>query len=481
MNPTWTYRALAKGAGGAAMSLALLLWLSFYSQSAIAQDKPGDVSFYKDVVPILKKHCTGCHHPDKAKGKLDLTTFGALQKGGKNGAAFLAGDPDKSLLVKMIKGQPGAAPEMPEDADPLKPEQVAVIEKWIKAGAVDDSPPPLGPKVPAASPLYYRPTPVVDIKWSPDGSMMAITGYHEVILRSPDGEHITARLLGGSPRLESLAFSTDGKWLAVAGGSPAQWGEIQVWMVAEKKLHRSYRIGNDSLFGVSFSPDASLIAFGSADKTARIIKAEDGSEVLFFNNHSDWVFGTTFTLDGKRLLTGSRDMAMKLSEIETKRFIDDVNNPLDTVNDLARHPTQDMVVYGGKLGTVRIYKISDNQNRTAARNDTNLVRMFERQDGPVMSVAYAADGSTIAVGSTMSEVRIYQAGDGKRIAALAGHDGAVYSIAYRPDGKAITTGCSDGKIRIFELPGGKLVKEMFAVPLEDPTSASNQPRAKGSE
>jgi len=431
-----------------------------------AADQP--VSYYKDVYPILKKHCTGCHHPDKAKGKLDLTTFTAFKKGGKKDAGFVPGDPGKSLVVKMISGK---EPEMPEDGDALKPEQVAVIERWIKAGAVDDSPAPLGPKVPTALPVYKSSAPVTDLKFSPDGSMLALTGYHEVLLYKPDGSELIGRLLGGSPRLEALTFSDDSKFLAVAGGSPAQWGEVQVWNLAEKKQVKSFRVGNDSLYGVSFSPNHELVAFGSADKTARVLKVEDGSEVLLFGNHSDWVFGTTFTVDGKRVLTGSRDMAMKLSEIETKRFIDDINNPLDTVNDMARHPKQDMVVYGGKAGTVRIYKISDNQARTAARNDTNLVRLFERQPGAVLAVAYSPEGDTIAVGGEFSDVKVYKSADGAKVATLSGHGSAVYAAAYRPDGKALATAGFDGIVRIFELPAGNLIKQFPAAPVSDATTA----------
>ena len=40
------------------------------------------VSYYHEIVPILKRSCTGCHHPGKLKGELDLTTYALFQKGG---------------------------------------------------------------------------------------------------------------------------------------------------------------------------------------------------------------------------------------------------------------------------------------------------------------------------------------------------------------------------------------------------------------
>lgn len=99
-----------------------------------AQDKP--VSYTKDIVPIFTKSCNECHNMKKKKGKLDMSTFAALKTGGKKGQPWKDGMPDKSLLVEMISGD---KPEMPEDADPLKPEQVALIARWIKEGAKDDS------------------------------------------------------------------------------------------------------------------------------------------------------------------------------------------------------------------------------------------------------------------------------------------------------------------------------------------------------
>ena len=55
-------------------------WL--FSFAALAEEsKP--LSYYKEVFPIFKRSCTGCHHPGKLKGELDLTTYAAFQKGGK--------------------------------------------------------------------------------------------------------------------------------------------------------------------------------------------------------------------------------------------------------------------------------------------------------------------------------------------------------------------------------------------------------------
>src|SRR6188474_2932131 len=96
------------------------------ASAAFAEDKP--VSFYKEVVPIFKRSCNGCHHPGKLKGQLDLTTYDALKKGGKHGAGFVPGKPKESILIEEISGE---EPSMPKEGEPLSKAEIALIERWI--------------------------------------------------------------------------------------------------------------------------------------------------------------------------------------------------------------------------------------------------------------------------------------------------------------------------------------------------------------
>src|SRR5213592_3877463 len=104
--------------------------------ASIAQDtKP--ISYYNDVVPILKRSCTGCHHPGKLKGELDLTTHAAFAKGGKHGAGFKPGNIKDSLVIDEIIGD---EPSMPKEGDALTKAEVALFTRWIQEGATDDTP-----------------------------------------------------------------------------------------------------------------------------------------------------------------------------------------------------------------------------------------------------------------------------------------------------------------------------------------------------
>ncbi len=442
--------------------LGAFICLALPRASFGADAKP--VSFFHDVVPILKRSCTGCHHPAKLKGELDLTTYAAFQKGGKHGPAFKPETPEESRVIEEISGE---EPNMPKEGDPLTKAEVALFERWIKEGAKDDTPPEANSFKLSGAPVYTVLPVISCMAYSPDGNVLAVSGYHEVVLHKNDGSEMIARLVGESPRIESVAFSPNGKRVAISGGAPARFGEIQYWDAESHNEVHAFKVANDSVFGVSFSPDGERVAFGCADKTVRVISANDGKELMKFDNHSDWVLATAFTVDGKRLLSGSRDRAMKLINVANGQFIDDINKLLESVLCMARHPKEDIVAFGGDLGTPRIYKISDNQGRTAANNDVNLIREFERQPGPVCSIAYSPDGNSIAVGNVDGEVRIYKTSDGSRLATLKENKGAVFALKFHPTKNQLVTGGYDGKVRIFEVPDGKLTTAFNPVPIKE--------------
>jgi len=439
------------------------------AHAAVAAEAP--VSWWRDVTPIFKRSCNGCHNPNKLKGQVDTSTYAGFLKPGKHGPNFAAGDPAKSLVVESVSGK---EPDMPKEGDPLTAAEVALLSRWIKEGAKDDTPADAYSTKLKEPPVYTAPPVVTSLAISPDGSRLAVAGYHEVLLFDTATLSPVARLIGESPRIESLAFSPDGLRLAVSGGSPARFGEIQVWDVTATNLVSSFRLTSDSLFGVSWSPDGTRLAFGGADKSVRVIAAADGKEQVKFDNHSDWVFRTTWRLDGKRLLSGSRDRALKLIDATSGQFIDDINKLLEPVVSLARHPKEEWAAYGGAEGGVRLYKMKENQERTAANNDVNQVREFERQPAAVTAVAFSPDGALLVTAAANGATRVYQTADGKRVASLEGHTGAVFALAFSPDGKQVFTAGFEGLLRVFEPASGKMTAVFLPVKLSPAKPVASQ-------
>src|SRR3954447_70781 len=253
-------------------------------------DPNAPISYYKQIRPIFQGQCNGCHQPAKAKGDYVMTEFDRLLKGGENSPAIEPGKPDASHLMKLIVPDAKGKVEMPQKADPLHETQVALIKRWISEGAKDDTPASAKQEYDMEHlPIYARPPVVVSLDYSRDGKYLAVSGYHEVLLHKADGSGIEARFVGLSERIQKVAFSPDGKKLAIAGGSPGRMGEIQVWDVAKKKLEVSASVTFDTLYGASWSPDGKYIAFGGADNSMRAIDAATGKQVLFSGSANDWV------------------------------------------------------------------------------------------------------------------------------------------------------------------------------------------------
>jgi len=104
---------------------------------------PATVEFYRqDVAPIFKTNCFRCHGGMNRKGDYSMQTSASLLRGGKHGVALVPGDPEASLLVRLIRHEDvktGVAPEpgpMPHKRKKLSDAEIAIVERWIKAGAI---------------------------------------------------------------------------------------------------------------------------------------------------------------------------------------------------------------------------------------------------------------------------------------------------------------------------------------------------------
>ena len=107
------------------------------------------VNFRREIRPILDRGdgppagCKRCHYPTSSApqgyeiGGLDLSTLGALQKGGVSSGTriVVAGDPSASILVQKLEGTYSRGARMPKDLTPLSTVEIALIRRWIAEGA----------------------------------------------------------------------------------------------------------------------------------------------------------------------------------------------------------------------------------------------------------------------------------------------------------------------------------------------------------
>jgi WD40 repeat protein/mono/diheme cytochrome c family protein len=429
-----------------------------------AQNAP--VSYYNDIRPIIQASCQGCHHPGAKMSGLVLTEYGGILQGGqRHGPALRAGEVDQSPILGYLTGK--MEPRMPMGGGPLPDEQIALIRRWIEQGAADDTPESAkGPQIPTEPPVYQQPPVVNAIAYSPDGALLAVGGYKEILLLKADGSGIEARLLGKSDRILSLGFTPDGKTLVAVGGTPARLGEVQIWDVASREMKRSVTSTNDTLFGGSISPDGKYVAFGAADNALRAIEIETGKELFKAGHHEDWVLGAVYGTDGKRIVSVGRDRAAKLADASSGAFLENVNLLRDILYAIARHPRRDYVLIGGEDRIPYLYTM-DRSRALKIADDSTLVRKFEEQQGRIMALAFSPDGSRIAVGGLGAEIPIYNTETGERVATCAGDESGVFVLRFRPDGKQLAAAGFDGHVRFYDPASGKLAKEFVPVPLQE--------------
>lgn len=95
----------------------------------------GKVDFVRDVQPIFEAACAKCHFGEKVKGELHLDNKLLALKGGISGAVIIPGNSKDSRLMYRLLGL-GGEKRMPLGGEPLKPEQIEIIRRWIDEGAV---------------------------------------------------------------------------------------------------------------------------------------------------------------------------------------------------------------------------------------------------------------------------------------------------------------------------------------------------------
>lgn len=476
------------------------------------------VSFHNEVLPLFRARCFGCHQPAKTMGGYLMTEFDRLLAGGSSRkAAIVPGKPAGSHLVSLITPVKGAA-RMPMGADPLAPGEIALITRWIAQGARDDSSRFRQQRFSAQNPpVYSRPPVITAIDYSPDGKLLAVAGFYEVLLVNAETGALEGRLVGDSARVESVSFSPDGARLAVTAGQPGVSGEVQIWDVASRKLLRSAPVSTDTVYGARWSPDGRMVSFGSPDNSARAIDAATGEQVLRQASHTDWVLDTVFTADSKHLVSVGRDQSVKLTEVATQRFIDNITSITPGalkggLSAVERHPQRDEVVIGGSDGTPRVYRVFRQSVRVIG-DDANLIRELPALKGRIFSVDVSRDGRRIAAASSLdgagqigvygyefstelpeeikkinlkvvtsrtaeekAQLEAYHREGVKQIAAVDLPGASVYSVAFSPDGRTLAAAGSDGKIRLYETETGKPLRDFSPAPVRaGAAAAARQP------
>jgi hypothetical protein len=101
--------------------------------SAMVDSLAAGITFNKDIAPMFAASCGDCHGGANMKGGLSLGSYATAIRGGESGDAIIPGDPDGSLLFRLVTKQ--EEPFMPRKGDPLTDAQIETLRDWIQNGA----------------------------------------------------------------------------------------------------------------------------------------------------------------------------------------------------------------------------------------------------------------------------------------------------------------------------------------------------------
>ncbi len=399
--------------------------LSLSSSALIAQDAE-KITYEDHIKPLLENKCFSCHNPDKKKGDLDLTSFGAVMAGGGGGAVVDSGNVDGSRLWTTCAKK--EEPFMPPEGSPLNAKELEILAKWVTGGLLEtksslakkSTKPKVDmavavtsgkPEGPIAKPEHVllepvivtpRTTAIVAMAASPWTSLVALAAPKQILLYDTD----TKQLAGIFPYTEgyarSLQFSRNGSLLVMGGGRGGKFGHAVVWDVKTGK--RMIEVGKefDQVMAADISPDHKMVVMGCTSKKVKCYDSATGEELYTISKHTEWLLGTKFSPDGILLATCDRN------------------------------------------GNVMVWEASNGGE----------FYILGQHKGPANDLAWRADSNLLASCSKDGTIAVWEMTEGKKVKDWSAHGGGVQSVSFTPEGMIVSCG-DDGLVRLWDINGNK--------------------------
>lgn len=467
------------------MVLTLCLAFHVHAQGA-APNQP--VSFIRDIAPLFKENCFGCHGAKNPKGKLDMTKIETLRKGGTKEDPIVDGKPDESHLIDVLKATDASRMPPRETGAPLAAAKIALVERWIAEGAKVDqgvdakadlmkelrkrwSPPSLLNQ-------YAFPVSVTALAFTADGKQLVTSGHHELCVWEVETGKLVKRVAIRSRRAMALVFLPDGK-LVMAGGRPGEEGDVSVYDLSApaakqengvavlngvsdpKVLVKRLLEADDEVECLSLSPDGKKLAAGGCDRLIQVWDISGGIAQAkltdTIENHADWVFAVAFFPDNNRLASASRDKTAKVWDLKAKESI-------------ATFPEHQNPVFGVavKADGSACYSVGDDKqvrswNLTGDQGAKQVLAMGGAGGSVLKLVQHGKEPWLFSAGADM-KIRQHDRDKGNQIRELAGHKDYVLSLALNPTGEVLASGGWDGEIRLWNAKDGKLIRLFNASP-----------------
>ncbi len=305
----------------------------------------------------------------------------------------------------------------------------------------------------AATSVALSEPPVTALAFAPDDSLLASGSSRQIHLRSSKDGRILRSIACNLPKVRSVLFSQDSKFLIVGGGEPGVRGDAQIFALINSAQPRLIGNHTDLVNAVANSADGLSLGMASSDHTARVWKWDgigisDPLPTLTLAGHSGPVTAIQFSPSGKTILTASMDRSIKVWDANDGRLIRSFNHHTEAVHALAFRPimngdthTTPTAASAGDDRTVRIWQPEIGR----------MVRIIRNHEGPIFALAWSTDGASL-----------FSAGKEGIVRRLSGSSDAVesqwslspdwiYALAVNSDGTRLVYADWSGNVGIQRL------------------------------
>jgi WD40 repeat protein len=283
---------------------------------------------------------------------------------------------------------------------------------------------------------------VTAVAFTPDGIAVVVGSQAGLEVRSwPELNHVRS-LPTELYHVHDLAFSPDGKTLAVVGGAPAESGAFELlgWPSGEL-VHRASP-HSDLIYAVDWQADSTRFATGSADRSVGIHDAVSAKTIQVLQGHSRGVMAVEYLPGQVGLATAGIDESLRLWDVANSKVLRTLPNHTRAVHDLAVCPigseTAPILASIGADRTVRLWQPTLGRLMRFVRLKSIPLAVAWTDDG-LRLVAACKDGSVHLIDSETVEVL-------KEIPAV---DGVAYCLAVAPDRSVVVGGQYGQVIRVL--------------------------------
>lgn len=301
--------------------------------------------------------------------------------------------------------------------------------------------------------------PVTALALSPDKKSLIIANHSGIEIREFQSDVNGVQRMFEADLVSDLEFSPDGTMLAVAGGTPGQFGltEILKWPSCEP--YALYRDFDEVCTAAAWSPDGRHLAIGCHDSKIQIYGVKSGQIEATNESHSRAITGLVWTTTENRpetstlLISSSLDQSIRLfvpgvtergMMITQTRILDQHTREVQGIalaNTESRFQTGKLtLVSWGDDRTIRFWHPTTGRMLRFAKLESEVVDAVWDNDGTIV-IAALANGDVVTV-------ELKNAG----IQRLERFDQPITRVSVSPENRQLIAGDFRGQVHLVPLP-----------------------------